>query len=267
VNADRPRRPPVDRVTLAALPDWDVEVVEESPSTNGALAARAREGAPEGLVLVTEHQTAGRGRLDRTWVTPPRAALTFSVLLRPAVDDRRWPWLPLLTGVAVVEAVRAAGGPPCSLKWPNDVLAGGRKVAGLLAERVEGGGAPAAVLGIGLNVAQEEHELPVETATSLLAEGAVVDRTALLVELLGALRRWCSTWSAAGGDPVACGLAAAYQEACVTVGQEVRVLLPSGAPLEGRAVAVDPDGALLVDAGDRRVAVNAGDVVHVRPAR
>ncbi len=242
-----------------------MEVVEESPSTNAELVARAREGAPEGLVLVTEHQTAGRGRLDRVWVTPPRAALTFSVLLRPAVADRWWPWLPLLTGVAVVEGVRAAGGPACGLKWPNDVQVDGRKVAGLLAERVETPTGPAAVLGIGLNVSQEREELPVPTATSLALEGAPVDRTRLLCAVLDALVGQVEAWVAAGGDP-SHQLAAAYAERCVTVGQQVRVHLPSEELLEGRATGVDTGGSLLVEVDGRTVAVSAGDVVHVRPA-
>jgi BirA family transcriptional regulator, biotin operon repressor / biotin---[acetyl-CoA-carboxylase] ligase len=188
VSAPGPRRPTLDSVTLAALADWQVEVVDESPSTNAALAARARSGAAEGLVLVAEHQTAGRGRLDRVWLTPPRAALTFSVLLRPAVDDRWWPWLPLLTGVAVVEAVRAAGGPVCSLKWPNDVLVDGRKLAGVLAEgRPQEGWA---IIGIGVNAAVELDALPQElrgTATTLgLARS---DLPAALDRLLRALEQ------------------------------------------------------------------------------
>jgi BirA family transcriptional regulator, biotin operon repressor / biotin---[acetyl-CoA-carboxylase] ligase len=266
VSASGPRRPSLDLVTLAALADWRVEVVDESPSTNATLAARARTGAPEGLVLVAEHQTAGRGRLDRVWVTPPRAALTFSVLLRPTVEDRWWPWMPLLTGVAVVEGVRAAGGPACALKWPNDVLVDGRKLAGLLAERVEGAGGPAVVLGIGLNVSQSPSELPVPTATSLGAEGAAVDRTPLLVELLRELGSRFRSWTAAGGDPVTSGLARAYEERCVTVGQRVRVHLPSGKATEGLATGIDGGGSLLVDVDGRSVAVSAGDVVHVRPA-
>ncbi|MDX6302770.1 MAG: BirA family transcriptional regulator, partial [Nocardioidaceae bacterium] len=112
----------MDRAALATWPGagrWRVEVLEESPSTNAALASRARAGEAPGLVLVAEHQTAGRGRLDRAWVTPPRAALTFSLLVSPVeVPLPRWPWLPLLTGVAVVDGVREATGVETSLKWP-----------------------------------------------------------------------------------------------------------------------------------------------------
>src|SRR5579863_4864995 len=102
----------------------DIEVVESTGSTNADLLARALRGEPEGLVLVTEHQRAGRGRMGRTWTTPPRAALTFSLLVRPAtVPPARRGWLPLLTGVAVAEAITAVTGVKTSLKWPNDVLA------------------------------------------------------------------------------------------------------------------------------------------------
>src|SRR3954468_2469752 len=183
-----PARPPLDRARLESLgsPWRTVEVLEESPSTNAELARRAREGAPEGLVVVAEHQSAGRGRLDRVWVTPPRAALTVSLLVDPAaVPVGRWPWLPLLTGLAVVDAVAAVAGLGASLKWPNDVLLGGRKVAGILTERVERDGGAVAVVGVGLNVSSTRAELPVETATSLALAGAPhPDRTALLVGLL-----------------------------------------------------------------------------------
>jgi BirA family biotin operon repressor/biotin-[acetyl-CoA-carboxylase] ligase len=168
--------------------------------------------------------------------------------------------------VAVTDAVRAAGGPPCSLKWPNDVLVGDRKVAGLLAERVDGPAGAAVVLGIGLNVSQREEELPVATATSLALEGAQVDRTVLLRELLGALGSRSRAWVSAGGDPAGSGLAEAYRERCVTIGQRVRVHLPAGTSTEGWATGVDAGGSLLVEVGGRSVAVSAGDVVHVRPA-
>ena len=172
-------RPPLDPGEVAAAlagTRWRPEVLAESPSTNAVLAGRVREGAAEGLLVVADHQTAGRGRLDRTWVTPAGAALTFSLLLTPdEVPVVRWPWLPLLTGVAVAEGVRRVAGVEVALKWPNDVLAGPdastgpgrRKVAGNLVERVEGPRGAGAVVGVGLNVAQTAAELPVDTATSL----------------------------------------------------------------------------------------------------
>lgn len=235
-----------------------VEILETAPSTNAVVADRARGGEPHGLVVVAEHQTAGRGRLDRAWETPARAALTFSVLLRPRVPAAQWPWLPLLAGHALGIALREAE-VPAGLKWPNDVLVGERKVAGVLLERVETGGGPAAVLGIGLNVSTTEAELPVDTATSLaLATGSAPDRTELLIRVLGRLADEYDAWQADEGRVGA--LRAAYSEACVTLGREVRVELPGGEVRTGTARGIDAGGRLVVD----DLVVGAGDVVHVR---
>ena len=252
-------RRPLDAAALAeVLPGWArVEVVEEVGSTNAVVAARAREGAAEGLVVVAEHQRAGQGRLGRTWESPRYAGLTFSVLLHPPVADRRWPWLPLLTGIAVVEGLAALGCPAARLKWPNDVLLDGLKVAGILAERVDTPRGAAAVLGVGVNVAQTRGELPVPTATSLARAGATVDRTVLLRVLVERLHEQYGAWRA--GSPGDRDLAL-----CDTLGREVRVELPRGV-LVGTAADVDADGALVVAAGGRRTAVTAGDVVHLRP--
>src|SRR6202451_4227852 len=134
-----------------------VEVLASTGSTNADLLARAVAGAPEGVVLAAEEQTSGRGRLGRSWVSPPRAALTFSLLVRPdTVPPARRGWLPLLAGVSVASAVRAAAGVDARLKWPNDVLAGPAKLGGILAEAA----GDAVVVGIGLNVSTEPAELP-----------------------------------------------------------------------------------------------------------
>ncbi|MGZ6748140.1 MAG: biotin--[acetyl-CoA-carboxylase] ligase, partial [Nocardioides sp.] len=158
-------RPPLDKQRLldalpTTAPGFTLEVVDEAPSTNALVAERARDGAPEGLVVVTEHQTAGRGRLDRTWSSPPRAGLTVSLLLRPDVPAARRGWLPLLTGVALAESVSEITGARASLKWPNDLLAAdGRKLAGILAEAVTSPDQPSAVVvGVGLNVTTRPDE-------------------------------------------------------------------------------------------------------------
>ena len=267
-------RPPLDAELLAAgggrppvLRGLSVEVVDQAGSTNALVAERARAGAGPGLVVVAEHQTAGRGRLDRTWEAPERSALTFSVLLRPTVPARSWPWLPLLAGHAVATTLREAGF-EAEVKWPNDVLIADRKVAGVLVERIETGGGPAAVVGIGLNVRMTADELPVPEATSLALsapDGTAPDRTDLLVALLQTLWQTYTAWEE-GGDPAARRLADSYAATCATVGREVRVDLPSGEVLTGLATGIDPSGRLLVERGGARTAVNAGDVVHVRDA-
>jgi BirA family transcriptional regulator, biotin operon repressor / biotin---[acetyl-CoA-carboxylase] ligase len=247
-----------------------VEILPETPSTNAVLAERARQGAPEGLVVVTEHQTAGRGRLDRTWETPLHSALTFSVLLRPPADRvpaQRWPWLPLLTGLAVTSALREEGY-AAGVKWPNDVLlrtgAGEeKKVCGILVERVETTDGPAAVVGIGLNTSLTPDELPVPTATSLAIEsGGPVDRTAVLLEVLRALFGHYADWVA---DPDT--LRPAYAAASVTLGRQVRAELPGGATLLGTATAIDATGRVVIATEQGEQAVGAGDVVHLRPVR
>jgi len=249
------------------------EVLASTGSTNADLVARAVAGAPEGVVLAAEEQTAGRGRLGRSWVSPPRAALTFSLLVRPAtVSPARRGWLPLLAGVSVASAVRAVAGVDARLKWPNDVLVGPAKLGGILAEAV----GDAVVVGIGLNVSTEPGELPPPgptqgagalPATSLrvLAAAGSGDRERLLTEILAAFEHWYQAWRQAAGDPDRCGLRAEYTRLCATIGRRVRVERPGGQLLSGLAVGVDPDGRLLVRVSSgAEVPVAAGDVVHLR---
>lgn len=259
-----PDRPPLDPVRFAPLaPDLVVEVHDVATSTNALATERARDGAPEGLVVVAEHQTAGRGRLDRTWETPARSAVVFSLVLRPTVPLTSWPWLPLLTGDAVARTLQEAGY-AAGVKWPNDVLVGDRKVAGILVERVETADGPAAIVGVGVNVSLTAGELPVPTATSLLLEsGTEPDRTTLLVDLLTALRSAYDGWQA-GGAAAAARLRTSYVGSCVTLGRDVRVELPGGDVVTGRATGVDRDGRLVVSGPGGETAVGAGDVVHVR---
>jgi len=267
VISEPPARPPLDaaRATRATLlPGVRVEVVAEAPSTNALVAERAQAGAEEGLVVVAEHQTAGRGRLDRTWETPARSALTFSLLLRPTVPLATWPWLPLLAGYAVDKALKAAGF-EASVKWPNDVLLDDRKVAGVLVERVETPAGPAAVVGVGLNVGMTAEELPVPEATSLAVAGGVdlPDRTDLLLGLLASLWESYTAWQE-GGELAAGRLAESYAAACATIGRPVRVQLPADRTLCGTATGIDASGRLLVEHDGETTAVSAGDVVHVR---
>jgi BirA family transcriptional regulator, biotin operon repressor / biotin---[acetyl-CoA-carboxylase] ligase len=241
-----------DRLAAAAGEPWRVALYAAAESTN-ALAAAATE--PH-LVVVADHQTAGRGRLGRDWVTPPGAALTFSAVVDPGLADEWWPLVPLAAGYAVARAVDG------SLKWPNDVLLDGAKVCGILVERVQRSPemAPLAVVGIGINVDQTRAELPVETATSLALASGPVDRAELLGEVL---RELGSALGTASRSPQS--LVSAYRARCDTLGRDVRVDLPGGGTLEGQAVDVEGHGRLVVRTpSGERVAVAAGDVVHVR---
>ena len=259
-------RPPLDaRALQSALVSpggfWtEVVVTSSTTSTNADLAAAAREGAAEGTVHTTDHQVAGRGRLDRTWDSPEGSGIAVSVLLRPTdVPAGRWVWLPLLVGLAVAATVEECGVQP-GLKWPNDVEVGGRKVAGILLERVDTPDGPAAVVGVGLNVTMRSDELPVDTATSLLLEDASeTDRTVVLRLLLRNLEALYRAWRGAGGDPAA-GVRDSYVRRCVTIGSDVTVAMPDGSTLSGRADDVDDLGRLVVDG----TAVSAGDITHVR---
>jgi len=264
-----------------------IEVVRETGSTNADVAEAAQAGKEEGYVLVAEAQSAGRGRLGRTWTAPPRSGLFLSVLLRPNdVPPARWGWLPLLAGTAARTAVDAVSGVPVRLKWPNDLIVveesdgstdsstdssketaygAARKLGGILVERVETPTGPAAVVGLGLNVSVRRDELPAAHATSLVLEGAkAADRDTVLRAVLREIERWYTDWSVVGGDPMASGLASAYAASCATFGRRVRVELPGGAPVEGEAVGLDGDGRLLVRDAEGERAYGAGDVVHLR---
>jgi BirA family biotin operon repressor/biotin-[acetyl-CoA-carboxylase] ligase len=245
-----------------------VDVKDATGSTNADLVARALDGAREGVVLAAEEQYAGRGRMDRTWVSPPRAALLFSLLVRPGtVPSARLGWLSLLTGVAVASAVSSVTGVDARLKWPNDVLAGGAKLGGILAEAA----GDAVVVGIGVNVSTEAAELPGPgpgglPATSVrVAGGASLDREKLLTAILAGFEHWYRAWRQAGGDPERSGLRDAYTGLCDTIGRSVRAELPGGQLLSGPAAGVDPDGRLLVRVSSgAEVPVAVGDVVHLR---
>ena len=270
---------PIERATLVAeLVDADslwtrIDVVDETGSTNADLAAAARDGAPAGRVLVADHQSAGRGRLGRTWTAPPGSGIAMSVLLRPDVPLDRWTWLPLLAGLAVSDGIRQETDLPANLKWPNDVLLLGKKVCGVLAERVETSTGPAVVIGMGINVHLTAEQLPVPTATSLalaLAELGVpnvpVSRTSLLSTTLRSLERILRHWDEVAGvrDADADPLALAYRERCTTIGREVRISLSDGSAVEGVARDVDASGRLVLETAGGTQTFGAGDVVHLR---
>jgi BirA family biotin operon repressor/biotin-[acetyl-CoA-carboxylase] ligase len=263
-------RQPLDQGRLAQeLPSfygpWSaIEVVAQTGSTNADLLDWAARGLAEGAILVAEEQTAGRGRMGRSWVSPPGSALTFSVLLRPDnVPPARLGWLPLIAGIGTAAAVRQLTGLDATLKWPNDVLVGDRKLAGILAEAAGN----AVVVGIGLNVSSVPEELPLGPGgippTSLLAEGMPVERDVLLIEILRAIGQWYKSFIAES-DTERNGLLAQYGRMSATLGREVQVELPGGAIVTGVAAGIAPEGHLLLEAGGVTHPIPAGDVIHLR---
>ncbi|WP_410668752.1 biotin--[acetyl-CoA-carboxylase] ligase [Amycolatopsis sp. cmx-4-68] len=260
----------VARLT-AALKDRyaKIDVVERTGSTNADLRKAVEDGAADRTVLLAEEQTAGVGRRARTWSSPKGAGLYLSVALRPGVPFSALGSLSVVAGLAV-RATAAGVGVDAVLKWPNDVLAGGAKCAGILAEAVAGA-EPSIVLGIGLNVLPL-GDVPAGPgglpATSLAERGATnTDRTDVAVALLTEFDELEKRWRLAGGDLTEAGLLGDYRAHCATLGQDVEVQLPDGTSLTGRAADIDAAGQLQVDlAGGQRHTVFAGDVVHVRPA-
>jgi BirA family biotin operon repressor/biotin-[acetyl-CoA-carboxylase] ligase len=243
-----------------------IDFVAETGSTNADLAAAARSGARQGTVLITDYQSAGRGRQGRSWTAPPGASIAMSVLVQPdGVESSRWTWIPLLAGLAVADGVRAVAHLPAVLKWPNDVLLGGRKVCGILAERVETPGGPTCVVGIGINVGLQPADLPTEAATSLAIAAAetgsaVPGRTEVVAAVLAELELLLRRWEAAGDNAAA---VRGYIERCDTIGRRVSVDLGQRT-VQGVAEGVDHDGRLVVRTDAGREVLGAGDVVHVR---
>lgn len=236
--------------------------VAQIGSTQIELVDRARAGG-DPQALATTAQTSGHGRRGRGWVCPPGGGLALSVLLRPERGEG-WGWLPLLTGVAVVETLRSSGVVEARLKWPNDVLDHRGKLAGLLADRVEtteGAGRasrPAVVLGVGINLASDG--LP-DGSSALDAHQVDVPPAVLADRLVASLLGWVARW-----DRQDALVAEEYRRLCSTIGQVVRVTLPGGQVVTGTAISVDDDGRLVVTGSTRGgQALAAGDVVHLRP--
>ena len=232
-SPDHVRGPETDEAAPVEWPSgWIVEHVAETGSTNADLLAAAAQGAPDRSVRYADHQTAGRGRLDRVWAAPPGSNLLVSMLFRTVPDDPGE--LTRRVGLAAVDAV---------LKWPNDVLVGDEKLAGILAQRAGDG---SVVVGMGLNVGWAPD------GAARLGDG--IDPAAVLRSVLEAY------------DELPVDIDARFREALDTLGRRVRIELPVG-ELVGTAVDVEPDGRLVVlddCAITHRVAV--GDVVHLRPA-
>ncbi|MCU1568012.1 MAG: biotin--[acetyl-CoA-carboxylase] ligase [Pseudarthrobacter sp.] len=260
-----------------------LDVVDSTGSTNADLlrSVSVEPAAwPDLSILTAEYQTAARGRLDRHWEAPPLSSISVSVVLRPANAEGRplptqsYSWLSLIAALALRETLLETAGIPAELKWPNDVLVRGKKIAGILAQLgpMVDGSVPPVVLGTGLNVTLTASELPVPTATSVVLEGArTADRTVLLKSYLSNFSVLYRSFCNADGDPAA-GMAGGpslhkrVEAVMVTLGKQVRAQLPGDHEIIGHASRLDEYGSLLVvDRDAREHVVTAGDVVHLRP--
>lgn len=246
-------RAPLDKAEIDRLITryWRVSVVELTSTTQGDLAQLVRDGkAKVGDVIVAEYQSAGRGRLNRSFEAAKGSALLFSFYIEPTRNRQDWGWIPLIAGYSVAQTLRSFN---AKIKWPNDILINGKKVSGLIAEVIDRG----IVVGIGVNVGMELGELPVDNATSLLLEGAVqLTRNQLLSEILEVFEQHFSSWDK-GSDQVQ----ALYSNLSATLGQEVRVEYPDGRSHVAVAESISASGALVLDDGTQ---VQSADVIHLR---
>lgn len=251
-------------------------VRDSAGSTNADLAVdvRARDATdsitPDLTTMITDNQTAGRGRLDRSWIAPAGSSLAISVLVRVdgIIPIETLGWLPLVAGLAMAQAVDAVlpeSAGRTGLKWPNDVQIDERKVCGILCELIPGSGV---IVGAGLNVLMTPEQLPVPTATSLAIAGAEPDATLpdrALAAYLTALQSLVHRFRDGRGDAHAGGIRDEVVARCSTIGRRVRVELPAGSALHGTAVGIDREGRLEVrDESDTVHAVAAGDIIHLR---
>lgn len=238
-------------------PVWNPLLLAETTSTNDVARDRGRRGESAGFIVAASRQTAGRGRLGRTWESPPDRGLYVSILLRPQLRHDETGQLPILASVAAVDAVEALTGLCPQIKWPNDLMIGGRKLGGLLIETGSAGaGLAFAVVGIGLNVRQSADDFSPEVrgqATSLfLATGRLYRRADLLVALLGALERRLALPFAETRE--------AWIASSLTLGQRVELFTGRGRK-QGQALGLDDSGALLLrgDSGEIET-ISAGDM-------
>lgn len=244
----------------------ELRVFDAIGSTNDEALSWAESGAPEGAVVTADQQTAGRGRWNRSWHSPPGRSISLSLVLRPRSSEQAG-LVTTVLGVAAAEAIEAAAGIRCGVKWPNDVVAPGGKVAGILVEsRSAGGSVGYVVAGIGVNVSWGPDEMPEEIregASSLVTEGAgPLPRAALIGELLWSIEQW---YSRAEGSSGRAEVVAAATERSTILGHAVLLRGSDGTLTEARAVALLEDGALQVEKDGALVAVTAGEVERIRP--
>ena len=236
---------------------------ESLPSTNTELARLASEGAMEGVSIVADEQTAGRGRLQRAWSSPKGAGLYFSILLRPIITQNYWPLITFMAAIAVGDALREAAGVETDIKWPNDLLSGERKICGILAEAIDTPRGRAVILGIGINLTQSAFPPELENvATSVSdATGRPVEREQILTALLDSLSRWYALLENPAQIVDAWSNRSSY-----AIGKLVQV--SNGDDVwQGTTCGVEPDGALRLRTASGEIKlVRAGDVYSIRPS-
>ena len=255
MGTDAPRAPlNKSQLTQEIARYWRVSVVEVTGSTQDDLYQLAStENALPKTILASEYQSSGRGRLDRTFTAAPHSALTFSFYVEPKIDKEEWSFLTLLAGLSVSEALSTLDPHvKVGIKWPNDLLIGEKKFAGMIAQATDKG----VVIGIGINVGMSQEELPVENATSLAIEGfAELDRNLILAAIINHFEVNMQMWE------LGKSYLAEYRDHSVTLGSDVEVTLPGGKVIQSKAVDISDSGALFLENGSE---VTVGDVVHLR---
>lgn len=231
---------------------WRVRVIQETTSTQDEIRQIDSALISSGDCVITEYQSAGRGRLDRKFDSPSGVALLFSFFIQPERIDSLG-WIPLIAGMSVAQTLReVTESNDYFTKWPNDVLTEYGKVAGILCERFNDG----VIVGIGINVSTQSDELPVDTATSIfITSGIEIDRNELLAQLLSNFSQLFLQWDS-GAD-----LKARFRALSATIGSQVKAELPSGRAVTGTAIGIGPDGELLLESGEQ---ISVGDITHLR---
>lgn len=234
---------------------------ESLPSTNTELSRLASEGAEEGVSVVADEQTAGRGRLQRAWSSPRGAGLYFSILLRPKIPQNYWPLITFMAAIAVGDALREAAGVETDIKWPNDLLSGERKICGILAEAIDTPDGRAVILGIGINLTQNAFPPELANVATSVAEagGRAADRDVILAALLDALSRWYALLENPAQIVDAWSNRSSY-----AMGKLVQV--SNGDDVwQGTTSGIEPDGALRLRTASGEIKlVRAGDVHSIR---
>ena len=237
-------------------PYWRVSVVDVTGSTQADLAESVHSNsAIDGEVLIANYQSAGRGRLDREFIAAPSSALLFSLYKKVKRPRAEWNFLALLTALSITEALTSIdANQEIKVKWPNDILLNEKKIAGLLSQATEYG----VIIGVGLNVSMQDHELPVQTATSLILEGfKEVDRNKIAKKILQVFEKHFSLWASQGSAP----FISDYEKICSSLHEKIQIILPDGESMKAVATGISPLGELVLSDG---TLINSADILHLR---